>query len=489
MRTRRSFLKASGAVALSLSIAPWQRCSTAKIPPNVILIIGDDISWDDFGCYAHPTIRTPNVDKLASEGIRFTNAFLTASSCSPSRCSIIAGRYPHNTGAAELHTPLPADQVPFPLRLKENGYYCAQAGKWHMGAEAKRAFDDVKDKWGKDDPGAEGEWLPLLQNRPKDKPFFLWFASIDAHRPWDEKIFLPRHDANDARVPKYLADAAPTRADLSRYYDEIARLDFYVGEVEKELERQGAAENTVIFFMADNGRPFPRCKTRVYDSGMKTPFIVKWPNGIKQPGAVCDSLISAIDIAPTILELCGVNVEESFQGKVFTKVLKNPQHSFRKFVFSEHNWHDFESLERMVRSKDYLYVLNERPQYPNCGPADSNRSASQTDLDSLLDTGALTPEQADIFLAPRPAEELFDLQNDAEQFTNVADNPAFADVLKEMRAVMNQWREETADTWPADITPDWYERFNGTPLEVERTRGEMPGAAKNAMHVNAKGPF
>jgi N-sulfoglucosamine sulfohydrolase len=489
MITRRQFLKASGATALLATSGIVSRCSLSKTPPNVILIIGDDISWNDFGCYGHPSIRTPHVDKLAAKGVRFTNVFLTASSCSPSRCSIISGRYPHNAGAAELHTPLPAEQIPFPLRLKENGYYCAQAGKWHMGPDAKRAFDEVRDKWGQDDPGAEKEWLPLLQNRPKDKPFFIWFASIDAHRGWDDEISLPKHAPQNAQVPKYLVDAAPTRSDLSAYYDEIARLDSYVGAVEEELQMQGVSENTVIVFMADNGRPFPRCKTRVYDSGMKTPFVIKWPAGMKKRGAVCDSLVSAIDIAPTILDMCGVKIDESFQGKSFAQVLKNPSNPFRKYVFSEHNWHDHEALERMARSKDFLYVVNERPHFPNCGPADSNRSASQADLDSLHATGKLTPEQEDIFLAPRPSEELFDLRNDPEQFTNVSDNPDYATALAQMRQVMARWREQTADTSPANLTPDWYARFKGTPLDFERKRGEMPGAEKNAANVNAKGPF
>lgn len=488
-QSRRRFLKNIGATMLASAASPLVRCSGKNTRPNIVFIIGDDISWNDLGCYGRRTIRTPNIDRLASEGVRFTSAFLTASSCSPSRCSIISGRYPHNSGAAELHTPLPADQIPFPLRLKESGYYCAQGGKWHMGPDAKRAFDDVRDKWGKEDPGAEAEWLPLLQNRPKDKPFFMWFASFDAHRGWDDKIFLPRHDPAQVHVPKYLADAAPTRADLSKYYDEIARLDYNVGAVEEELEKQGVADNTAIIFMADNGRPFPRCKTRVYDSGMKTPFIVKWPNGVKKSGAVCNSLISAIDIAPTILELCGVTADDSFQGTSFADLLKYPKKQFRKYVFSEHNWHDFEALERMVRSENYLYVVNERPQFPNCGPADSNRSASQSDLDSLQNAGALSPEQSDIFMAPRPAEELFDLKNDSEQFTNVAFDPAYVDALNEMRSVMAHWREETADTSPEHLTPDWYARFKGTPLDIKRTRGEMPGAAKDAVHINASGPF
>ena len=486
---RRSFLKMSAGLTAA-SILGLTQCSGTPERPNVILIIGDDISWNDIGCNGHPTVRTPNIDRLASEGLRFTNTFLTASSCSPSRCSIITGRYPHNTGAAELHTPLPQNQIPFPQILKQNGYYCAQGGKWHMGDTPRAAFDDIQDKWdGKEDPGAEGMWLPQLQNRPKNKPFFMWLASIDAHRDWDDKITLERHDPDDVVVPRYLADQIPTRTDLAKYYDEIARLDFHVGEIEKELARQGVAENTIIIFMADNGRPFPRCKTRVYDSGMKTPFIIKWPKGIRRKGSVCESLVSAIDIGPTVLKLCGLTAGESFQGHSFAPLLTNPRKPFRNVVFSEHNWHDHEALERMARTSDYLYVLNERPQYPNCGPADSNHSLSQEDLIALNKVGALSPEQRDSFIAPRPGEELFDVRRDPEQFENVAGKSDFAAALTEMRELMKRWRKETGDTSPEKLTADWYARITGDPLDIERVRGEMPGAAKNATSIKTKGPF
>jgi len=489
-QTRRSFLKKSGAALAAASLFGLTKCTAQTKRPNIIFIIGDDISWNDLGCYGHPTIHTPNVDKLAENGIRFTNTFLTASSCSPSRCSIISGRYPHNTGAAELHTHLADNQLPFPQLLKENGYYCAQGGKWHMGPHPRSAFDKVVDKWdGKEDPGAEGMWLPLLQERPKDKPFFMWFASIDAHRIWDDKIFLDRFNPDDVPVPKYLVDAEPTRADLAKYYDEIQRLDYHVGEIKKELEKQGVLDNTIIIFTADNGRPFPRCKTRVYDSGMKTPFVIQWPNGIRQAGSVCQSLVSVIDLAPTLLELAHIKVPENFQGKSFAPLLKNPGEKFRTVVFSEHNWHDHEALERMARTEKYLYVLNERPQFPNCGPADSNNSDSQKDLSARAQAGTLTPEQKDIFLTPRPQEELFDVTTDPEQFINIAENPDYAEALQVMRNLLQQWRDETADTSPEHITPDWYTRFTGKPLDIERKRGEMPGTAKNATTINAKGPF
>ena len=488
--TRREFLKTTCKGLAALSMSSVLASGANKINrPNIILIIGDDISWNDFGCYGHPSIKTPNIDKLATEGIKFTNAFLTASSCSPSRCSIITGRYPHNTGAAELHTPLPLDQIPFPFVLKETGYYTAAAGKWHLGKEAKRAFDLVLDKRELNGNGGEERWVEVIRQRPKDKSFFFWFASYDAHRIWGANEFGTPHEPKNAVVPPYLADTPETREDLNSYYNEIGRLDFYVGEVEKELEKQGIANNTMIIFMADNGRPFPRCKTRVYDSGMQTPFVIKWPNGIKKPGTVCKSLVSAIDIAPTILDVAGGAPLSVIQGKSFNKLFKKPESKFRNYVFSEHNWHDHEAHERMVRSEKYWYVINNRPEFTNCGPLDSNRSLSHKSLLDLKTEGKISKAQNDIFLAPRPKEELFDVVKDPHQLHNLADQPEYATVLSKLRGTLHKWADETGDTIPEKITADWYHRDKWEALEVKGIRGEMPGAGKNAEKIKTKGPF
>ena len=456
--------------------------------PNIILFIADDVGWNDIGCYGNTAVFTPNIDRMAQEGIRFTNTYLTASSCSPSRTSIISGRYPHNTGSAELHTSLPAEVPIFPELLKEAGYYTAQAGKWHMGDDARRGFDVIHDDGKKNGIGGEAMWLPTLRERPKDQPFFLWFASIDAHRPWGANAFSEKTTYSKISPPPFLANTESTKKDLAQYYDEITRFDDFIGKVEEELRRQGVLDNTMIIIMSDNGRPFPRSKTRVYDSGMKTPFVVKWNAGLPQKGAVSNSLISVIDIAPTLLQLTGVDALPSFQGKSFVPVLKDPARAFRNYVFSEHNWHDQEALERMVRTPDYLYVLNLRPNLSNPGPADSNNSPSFQDLKAIRDAGHLTAAQTDVFMVPRPAEELFDCRKDPLQLVNRASVPEYQDALKDMRQVLQQWRKETADTTPEALTGDWYDRETGKPLEVERTRGEMPGG-KKAIQTYAKGPF
>lgn len=187
-------------------------------------------------------------------------------------------------------------------------------------------------------------------------------------------------------------------------------------------------------------------------------------------------MVSAVDIAPTILELAGASIPRSYQGKSFVSILKDNEHKTRELVFSEHNWHDYEAHERMVRSDQFLYILNARPNLPNGGPADSKRSPSQKALNELRDLGKLSSAQSDVFFIPRPAEELYDVKRDPYQLVNLASLPEFKDQLINMRKQLKDWQEKTSDTTPAQLTPDWFDRETGTPLQIERKRGVMPGS-------------
>lgn len=458
-------------------------------PPNIVFIIADDLGGNDLACYGNTVVQSPNIDRIASEGMVFTNAYLTTSSCSPSRTSIISGRYPHNTGSAELHTPLPEGIAIFPELLQEAGYYTAQAGKWHMGDAARRGFDLIRDAGSEMGPGGEKMWVNLIKERPGNKPFFLWLASTDAHRPWNDNEFEGRHDPHLVDVPPFLVNDEATRRDLAQYYDEITRFDHYVGEVENQLKREGIADNTIMIIISDNGRPFPRSKTRLYDSGVKTPLIIKWPNGVGDEGKICHSLVSSIDIAPTILDLAEARILPGFQGRSFRNLLKNPELPFRNYIFAEHNWHDHEALERMVRTRDYMYILNLRPAFPNQGPADSNDSESFSALKRVRDSGKLTAAQVDVFANPRPREELYDCLRDPLQLVNVAADPRMQGKLTELREIMRLWMDQTGDSNPDRLTPDWYSRESGKPLDVVRTRGEMPGASRQATTIDTPGPF
>jgi N-sulfoglucosamine sulfohydrolase len=223
--------------------------------PNFVFFITDDVSAEDLGCYGSEFAQTPNLDRMAAEGLRFTNAYLSISSCSPSRCSIVTGRYPHNTGAPELHTSLPKTQTTFVQALQSSGYHTVISGKNHMGKAPDLGFDVSSGGKG---PGKEEDWVKLLAERPTDKPFFCWFGSSDAHRGWQADDTAPTYDPEKVPVPPYLFDGPKTRKDLADYWHEVSRTDFYLGELRKELKRQGIEKNTYIIYCADNGRPFPR---------------------------------------------------------------------------------------------------------------------------------------------------------------------------------------------------------------------------------------
>lgn len=475
-------------VTLYLSFNSTVHAQNEKL--NIIVFIADDVSWDDLGCYGNTQVKTPNIDQLAKDGLKFDNFYLTASSCSPSRNSIITGRYPHNTGAAELHTTPPLDMMSFPELLRNNNYYSVLAGKFHMGPYAKRGFDRMYEGHKDNGDGGEESWVVSLKERPKNKSFFMWFASYDAHREWGPNKFSGTHRPDDMEPPFYLSNGTGTKSDLAKYYDEIKRFDFYIGEVVKELKAQKELDNTLIIIMSDNGRPFPHSKTRVNDRGMKTPFIVHWPKGIKNKGLSSPSLVSAVDIAPTLLTIAGIEYPNQFQGVSFDSLLTEPEHSFRNYIFAEHNWHDYEAHERMVRNKDYMYILNSRPMKPQNGPLDAVGSPSFRELESLRDKGELSAIQADVFMVPRPHEELYDYKRDPLQLLNVASLPEYKETLNALRKTLTEWMMETGDNIPENLTKDWYLKEAGLiKTEFHNIRGEMPGQKLNATENNAKGKF
>ncbi|MCA9216134.1 MAG: sulfatase [Planctomycetales bacterium] len=450
--------------------------------PNFIIFITDDISQDDLGCYGNPDVKTPHLDKWAADGMRFDNAYLTCSSCSPSRCSLITGRYPHNTGAAELHTQLPPDHVLFPKLLRDSGYYTVLSGKHHMGPNVNIAFDDVSPGKG---PGKEGDWIEILQNRPKDKPFFCWFASGDAHRAWQKNDDAPVYNPDELSVPPFLVNGPLTRQDFADYYHEVSRTDTFAGRIRTELQAQGIERDTYFIYMSDNGRPFPRCKTRVYDSGVKSPFIIARPGHVAP--SVTKSLVSVnVDLPATILELAGVDQSERMQGISFATVLKDANATTRDFVFSEHNWHVNQAFERMVRFGDFVYVRNGFPHLQAMCVESASKFPAGKELWEHESLGKLNELQRDIFQVPRPTEELFDVSRDPHQLKNVVDSAEHAHVLEKMRAAMDQWMDETNDCISSDPTPD-----RQGPDGVQNPNWHhhiQPGIEAGSLESNGKGP-
>ncbi len=458
--------------------------TAADSPPNLILIIADDMAWDDCGAYGHPNIRTPNIDRLAKEGMRFTQAFLTTSSCSPSRASIITGTYPHQTDAEQLHWPLPGDRVTFVEQLKANGYWTAAAGKWHLGDAIRDRFDyiaaestagfvlqsgkeNAQPKQTKNDGSGCQQWLPTLQKRPLDQPFFLWLAAVDPHRPYQENTIAQPHTDEEVILPPYLPDSEPVRNDFALYYDEIHRMDEYIGQILEELDQSALAENTVVLFISDNGRAFPREKTTLYDGGIKTPWLIRWPKKVKA-GSVSDALVSSLDIAPTFLQLAELDAPPNFLGKDFSTVLQDTAAEINEYIFAEDHWHDFEDYGRAIRNQRYKLIHNYYPDLANTPPADALRSPTFQYMLEQQTTGGLTQAQQACFQAPRAEEELYDLQQDPYELHNRINDPNYADIAAELRKALQEFRTRTRDSLPTRRTPDEFTRDTGQPLPVRK---------------------
>ncbi len=467
----------------------------ADTRPNLILVIADDMNWDDCGAYGHPAIRTPHIDQLAAEGMRFVHAYLTTNSCSPSRSSILTGRYPHNTGAEQLHWPLPASSITFAGLLRESGYHTAAAGKWHLGESVRDHFDEIYEassagfvlpsgqagqpgKMIAEQPSGCEDWVKALEACPTDRPFFLWLAALDPHREYQSGALTPPHTTQDVIVPPYLPDTPEVREDLRLYYDEIGRLDQYVGRLLEALARRGVEENTLVLFISDNGRPFPRDKTTLYDGGIRTPWIVRWPKRI-QPGSVSSSLVSAIDIAPTLIELASPDSAssssslvqpKSFEGRSFVDSLFAQGAEVRKYAFAEDHWHDYEDHGRCVITPQFKLIRNDYPDLPGTPPADAGRGPAWQLMLRLNRTNRLTAAQRNCFISPRPAWELYDLGRDPAELQNRYDDPAYRSIREELRQALSDWAEQTNDFLPSRRTPDEFDRLTGEPDNSVRVR-------------------
>ena len=469
--------------------------------PNIVLIIADDVSAEDVGCYGCPGIKTPVMDRLAATGIRFDNGFVTTATCAASRGSIMLGRWPHCTAMPELkaiYRPEIKEIETFVERLDsmvkslhENGYYTIQRGKWHIGGAYpfnnpkgifRKSFDTVKA--GNPRLGGEEDWVSALQQRPKNKPFFCWFASYDAHR----KFTAPKvHLESDVKVPPYMPDLSPkkgyrSRADLAKYYDEINRLDTSIGNVVKELKAQEVYENTIIVIIADNGRPFVRSKLYTYDSGMRVPFIIHWKGGIKQAGTVSKSLVSTIDLAPTFLEAAGITIEgTTFQGRSLIPLLQEDSSAANHpFIVTERNHHIWEAHERAIRTAEFLYIRNRRPEIQRRG-ADWADDSCMWHLRKEL-SGAPMPQEYTYFFTPALPEELFNVKKDPHQLKNIIENKENEPVLQKMRRYLSEWEKQTRDTAPKKLTRHiWNDKKWGYPKDKKAFNpesnklGDQPG--------------
>lgn len=440
-----------------------------KERPNILWISTEDLS-PRLGCYGDSIARTPNIDRLASEGTRFTNVFTTAAISSPCRAGIITGMYQTSIGCMHMRTttyrrsaenPMPYLGVPphyvkaFTEYLRAASYYCTNNSK----TDYQFARDPVPESiWNECGNTAH------YKNRPdKDQPFFAVFNYVGTHesRNWD--IDNVKTDPSTVEVPPYYPDTEIVRRNLAKVYDNAARLDSVVAVLLDELEKEGVAENTVVFFWSDHGDGLPRAKRWLYDSGLHVPLIVRWPKQL-QPGTVNDDMISSIDFGPTVLSLAGVRVPVHMQGQPF---LGSQAAMPRQYVFAARDRVD-ESYDmvRSVRDKDFLYIRNFYPNepYPIWVPY-ANRMPIMQEVMRLDAENRLNAHQKSWMSYQRPPEELYDVKADPFQLNNLAENPEYGEILEEMRGQHEKWTIETGDLghmneseliermWPSGIQP------------------------------------
>jgi len=437
-------MRGSGCIVLALVVlvaipAPTEAQSRER--PNVLVFVGDDLGWRDLGAYGNRFIHTPNIDRLARSGLTVKRAFGTSPQCSPSRISILSGKYPHTTRTEDLHTPLPDGQTILPSLLQSRDYFTGLMAKTHIGPNAEGQF-----QWY---APTIADSFPAFLDAAGNRPFFLWVGFHEPHRPYlDATPHL--HSPSRVFVPPQLADTPETRADLARYYDAVAQMDAEIGRVLKELERRKLGDRTLIVFLSDNGAPFPREKGTLYDGGTRTPLLFTWPGVVRAGSVYKRGIVSTVDLTATILEVAGAGSQGGLHGKSFAAILTQPD-SFAgsPYVFSERNWHDCDEHQRAVRTTRFKLIRTDAyTELPLCTAADIGGSPSFQALRTLAKAGHLTAAQQRLFEAPRARLELYDLSVDPWELRNAAGERGYAKPLRELAAVLEKWIEES-DDFPA----------------------------------------
>ncbi|HJN18299.1 MAG TPA: sulfatase [Armatimonadota bacterium] len=404
--------------------------------PNVIVMICHDIG-QHLGCYGVETVSTPSLDGLAGEGVRFSNNFCTSPSCSPSRAAIFTGRYPHSNGVMGLcHNDFGWDLYPGEKHLAGllhgAGYRTGLLGHQH---ETRRphemGYDDVK-MGGHCGEVAEKS-IPWLEDAAAGgQPFYGQIGFFEPHRPYDYGGATP-DDSRGVTVPPWLVDEPSARDEFAGYQGAIRKVDAAMGEILAAVDRLGIRDNTVTIYTADHGMPFPRAKCSLYDPGIETPFIIRWPDGGWTGGRVQDELISNIDIVPTLLETLGIDGPDNIEGQSATGLLNGTEHAARDEIFAEMTYHDYCDPRRCIRTRTHKLIANftTAPFFMN--PSQTWRP------------GTITKDPVEPTYAYHPHVELYDLEADPLELSNVADDEARAEVADDLKARLLAWMEETDD--------------------------------------------
>ncbi|MHC4110351.1 MAG: sulfatase-like hydrolase/transferase [Planctomycetota bacterium] len=456
---RRQFLRitSGSAAAMLLSGVSLKADETAKTQrPNILWVSCEDIS-PDLGCYGDNYAVTPNIDKLAAEGVRYSNAYAHAGVCAPARSGIITGMYPTTIGTQNMRCKgvPPAYVKCFTEYLRAAGYYCTNNSKTDY------QFDPPATAW--DESSRDAHW----KGRAQGQPFFAVFNFTTSHESQIRnkskgmrKRLLSlkpheRHNPDGAVLPPYYPDTLTVRRDWAQYYDIITLMDKEVGKALAELAKAGLADDTIVWFWGDHGRGLPRGKRWIYDSGIHIPLIIcvpeKWrklvaggnPDALK-PKTVNEDLVAFIDFAPTMLSLAGVKIPSHIQGKAF---LGGQKAEPREYIFAARDRMDeANDLIRAVRDKRFKYIRNYMPHLTRGQDIEyMNQMPTMKDMRALNAAGKLKGPKKQYFEPTKPLEELYDTLNDPHEVNNLASDQKYRTVLLRMRKVHAGWVKETSD--------------------------------------------
>ena len=428
--------------------------------PNFLFIIFDDMSWNTAGTYGCEWVKTPNLDRVAREGVKFENAFTSNPKCSPCRASILTGRNTWQLEELSVHNSIfPKKWAVFPDLLEVSGYEVGLTGKgWgpgdHTGQGWTRnpagpSFDEIKCEpgasgIGKNDYAKNFEAF-LTQRKETGKPFSFWMGFSEPHRAYElhSGVRLGKK-LDEIVVPPYLPDVTAVRSDLADYAIEVEWADSHIGRALDLLEKSGDLENTLVIVTSDHGMPFPYVKGQIHEDGFRLPFVARWGRGIK-PGRVVQDFVNVRDVAPTFLELAGIEKQPQITGSTLVPLLTSDKSGWitteRRVMLTGKERHDLGRPNRWgypvraIRTPEYLYVHNYHPErWPACDPETNFGNCDDSPTKEVIKL--LGGYYFDVSFGHRPADELYQLNNDPHGMRNLANDPAFAGTMADLKTQM-----------------------------------------------------
>jgi uncharacterized sulfatase len=460
---RREFIKTVGAAA---GLACLGRTSgsqaAANRNPNILIIIGDDMTWRDCEPYGSPDVRTPNLARLAAEGMSFDAMFTATAMCAPTRQQLYTGMFPVRNGAYPNHSKVYPGVKSIAHYLQDLGYRVALTGKKHIGPPASFPFEFFPGREHDDGDGKDLQFdaAEAFIRRDEKQPYCLIVTSNQPHGPWNRGD-ASAYDARKLTVPPHLVDCPETRKALTKYYAEITYLDGQIGRCLDIVDRSGQRDNTIVIFTSEQGASFPSGgKWTCYDTGLKTAFTVRWPGQIKA-GTRTDAMAQYVDVVPTLIEAAGGRPEaietgradaqggKGFDGRSFLSVLRGRARSHRDFVYGVHTTRGIIRGSacypiRSVRSSRFKYIWN-----PNHESVFYN--VVSTGQNAMLKVWARYAESDShaAFLVHRyqyrPSEELYDVQQDPFELQNLADTSEYAEIKAKLRMELLAWMRQQGD--------------------------------------------